>query len=162
FPVHVPSVTNERKCGSGQQAIEFAAQGIAVGQYDVVIAPGVESMSRVPMGTSRMDAHASGPRVRSRFPLGPQRLSAAPGGQQASELAAPGSAVGRSARAIAAGVESMRRVPMGPSRRDAGAYGPGVRSRFTLVPQGVSAELVAERFGLSRLEQDLFSGESHR
>jgi acetyl-CoA acetyltransferase family protein len=99
FPVHVPSVTIERKCGSGQQAIEFAAQAIAVGQYDVVIAAGVESMSRVPMGSARIGADP---------------------------------------------------------------YGPGVRRRFNLVPQGVSAEMVAEKFGLTRREQDLYSVESHR
>ena len=56
FPVHVPSVTIERKCGSGQQAVEFAAQGIIAGAYDIVIAGGVESMSRVPMGSARMGA----------------------------------------------------------------------------------------------------------
>src|SRR6478735_2659197 len=68
YPVHVPSVTIERKCGSGQQAIEFAAMGIASGMYDVVVAGGIESMSRVPMGSNRQDADAHGPRVRSRFP----------------------------------------------------------------------------------------------
>jgi acetyl-CoA acyltransferase len=99
FPIHVPSVTIERKCGSGQQAVEFAAQGIAAGVYDVVIAAGVESMSRVPMGSARMGADPFGPGVVERFP--------------------------------------------------------------DLVPQGVSAELVAEKWGLSRTQLDEYSARSH-
>jgi len=99
FPVHVPSVTIERKCGSGQQAVEFAAQGIVAGVYDVVIAAGIESMSRVPMGSARMGADPFGPRVAARFP--------------------------------------------------------------DLVPQGVSAELVADKWGLSRAQLDEYSARSH-
>jgi acetyl-CoA acyltransferase len=68
FPAHVPSTTIERKCGSGQQAIAFAAQGIAAGAYDVCVAAGVESMSRVPMGSSRGPADPFGERARARFP----------------------------------------------------------------------------------------------
>src|ERR1700733_7535018 len=68
FPTSVPSMTIERKCGSGQQAIDIAAWGIAAGVYDIAIAGGVESMSRVPMGSNRMGADAFGPRVRPRFP----------------------------------------------------------------------------------------------
>ncbi len=99
FPVHVPSVTIERKCGSGQQAVEFAAQGIAAGAYDIVIAAGIESMSRVPMGSARMGADP---------------------------------------------------------------YGPGVTARFPdLVPQGVSAELVADKWGLSRAQLDEYAARSH-
>jgi acetyl-CoA acyltransferase len=99
FPAHVPSVTIERKCGSGQQAVDFAVQGIVAGAYDIVIAAGVESMSRVPMGSARMGADP---------------------------------------------------------------FGPGVRARYgDLVPQGVSAELVADKFGLSRDEMDTYSAESH-
>ncbi|MGY2872950.1 acetyl-CoA acyltransferase [Marmoricola sp. URHA0025 HA25] len=99
FPVHVPSVTIERKCGSGQQAVEFAAQGITAGVYDVVIAAGIESMSRVPMGSARMGADPFGPGVTARFP--------------------------------------------------------------DLVPQGVSAELVADKWGLSRAQLDEYSARSH-
>lgn len=99
FPVHVPSVTIERKCGSGQQAVEFAAQGIAAGAYDMVIAAGIESMSRVPMGSARMGADPFGPGVTARFP--------------------------------------------------------------DLVPQGVSAELVADKWGLSRAQLDEYSARSH-
>ena len=67
FPEHVPSVTIERKCGSSQQAIAFAAQGVMAGAYDVVIAGGVESMSRVPMGSARMGRDPFGPSVTERY-----------------------------------------------------------------------------------------------
>jgi acetyl-CoA acyltransferase len=100
FPDHVPSVTIDRKCGSSQQAVHFAAQGVMAGAYDIVIAAGVESMSRVPMGSARM----------GRDPFGD-----------------------------------------GVSRR----YAPG------LVPQGVSAELVAAKWGLSRMDLDVYSARSH-
>jgi acetyl-CoA acetyltransferase family protein len=99
FPVHVPAATIERKCGSGQQAVDFAVQGIAAGAYDIAIAAGVESMSRVPIGSARMGADPYGPSVRARFP--------------------------------------------------------------DLVPQGVSAELVAQKFGLSREDLDAYSARSH-
>src|SRR5215218_573223 len=52
FPESVVGTTVDRQCGSSQQAAHFAAQGVMAGAYDVVIAAGVESMSRVPMGTS--------------------------------------------------------------------------------------------------------------
>ncbi len=67
FPVHVPGMTVERKCGSGQQAIEIAVQSVMAGVNDVVIAGGVESMSRVPMGSNRMGADVHGPSVTERF-----------------------------------------------------------------------------------------------
>jgi acetyl-CoA acetyltransferase family protein len=100
LPESVPSVTVERKCGSGLQAIQFAAQGVMAGGYDVVIAAGVESMSRVPIGSNRQGADFHGPLVTER-------------------------------------------------------YAPG------LVPQGVSAELIADRWGLSREALDAFSVRSH-
>ena len=100
FPIHVPSVTVERKCGSSQQALDFAIQGVIAGAYDVAIAAGVESMSRVPMGVARLDADTVGPGVRQRFPL--------------------------------------------------------------LVPQGVSAELIAQRWNLSRAQLDDYSARSHQ
>jgi acetyl-CoA acyltransferase len=99
FSTDVPSVTVERKCGSGQQAIDFATWGVIAGAYDVVIAGGVESMSRVPMGSARGDADPYGPQVRARFP--------------------------------------------------------------DLVSQGVAAELVAHKWGLSRDALDSFSARSH-
>ena len=52
FPDSVPGTTVDRQCGSSQQSAHFAAQGVMAGAYDIVIAAGVESMSRVPMGSS--------------------------------------------------------------------------------------------------------------
>src|SRR3954451_19186071 len=52
WPESVPGVTVDRQCGSSQQSVHFAAAGLIAGQYDVVVAGGVESMSRVPMGTA--------------------------------------------------------------------------------------------------------------
>ncbi|SBS76345.1 putative enzyme [uncultured Mycobacterium sp.] len=101
FPDTVPGTTVDRQCGSSQQAISFAAQGVIAGAYDVVIAGGVESMSRVPMGSAVL----------------------------------PGS------------------DPFGT--RFAERYSEG------LVPQGISAELIAARWGLSRTELDEFSAASH-
>jgi acetyl-CoA acetyltransferase family protein len=100
WPESVPSVTIERKCGSGQQALDFAVQGVLAGAYDIAVAAGVESMSRVPMGSARGDADPHGPRVSER-------------------------------------------------------YSPG------LVPQGISAELVAQKWGLSRAQLDAFAAASH-
>jgi acetyl-CoA acyltransferase len=100
FDETVPAATIDRQCGSSQQAAHFAAQGVIAGAYDIVIAAGVESMSRVPLGSS---AH---------------------GGTVSDGVA--------------------RRYPEG------------------LVNQGVSAELIAQRWGFSREELDAFSAESHR
>jgi acetyl-CoA acyltransferase len=70
FPEHVPAVTVERKCGSSQQAVHFAAAAIASGQCDVVVVAGVESMSRVPMGGNRLGADVYGPSVTARYAPG--------------------------------------------------------------------------------------------
>nr|WP_041391246.1 thiolase family protein [Sphingobium chlorophenolicum] len=70
YPEHVPSTTVERKCGSSQQALHFAAQGVAAGAYDIVIAAGVESMSRVRMGSARMGMDPYGQSFAARFPDG--------------------------------------------------------------------------------------------
>jgi acetyl-CoA acetyltransferase family protein len=67
FPEHVPSTTIDRKCGSSQQAIAFAAQGIMAGAYDIVIACGVESMSREPMGSARIGKNPFGPSYTARY-----------------------------------------------------------------------------------------------
>ncbi|MFD1210784.1 thiolase family protein [Arthrobacter sp. GCM10027362] len=101
YPAHVPATTIDRKCGSSQQAVHFAAQGILSGAYDIVIAGGVESMSRVPMGSARAGADPFGPSVTAR-------------------------------------------------------YAPG------LVPQGVAAELVAAKYGITREAQDEYAARSHR
>lgn len=70
FPESVPATTVDRQCGSSQQAGHFAAQGVLAGAYDIVIACGVESMSRVPMGSSAAGADISGSGLRRRYPDG--------------------------------------------------------------------------------------------
>ena len=103
FPASVPATTVDRQCGSGQQAVHFAAQGVMAGAYDVVIAAGVEVMSRVPIGA----AVATG----------------------------PGSPFSRSVLARYA---------------DAGG----------LQPLGVLAELIAERWAISRDDCDEYASRS--
>lgn len=98
FPQHVPAVTMNRMCGSSQQALNFAFQAVMSGQQSFVVAAGVESMSRVPLG-----ADASG---------------------------------------------------IDPS--------PAVTERYELVNQGLAAEMIAQRWSLTRKELDEFSVESHR
>ena len=100
FPDTVPGTTVDRQCGSSQQAAHFAAQGVIAGAYDVVIAGGVEVMTRVPMGSSMADGKYG-------FPFGPK---------------------------VAARYESVG----------------------GLVPQGISAELIAEKWGISREDMDRF------
>ena len=68
FPAEVPATTVDRQCGSSQQAIHFGAQGVMAGAYDVVIAGGVESMSRVPLGTAVGGADPRGQRTGSASP----------------------------------------------------------------------------------------------
>ena len=70
FPTHVPATTIERKCGSSQQAVHFAAQGIASGAYDLVIACGIESMSRIPLGSARMGKDIFGPTLNAAYAPG--------------------------------------------------------------------------------------------
>jgi acetyl-CoA acyltransferase len=103
FPEDVVGTTIDRQCGSGQQAAHFAAQGVMAGAYDVVIAGGVESMTRVPMGVTA----SQGPG----FPFGPKMLD---------------------------------------------RYSQG------LVPQGISAEMIAEKWGVSRERLDAIALDSHR
>lgn len=105
FPESVPGTSVDRQCGSSQQALHFAAQGVMAGQYDVVIAGGVEVMSLVPMGAS----------------------------------------IGKDAG-----------IPFGPT------VGKRYEPVGGLVPQGISAEMIAERWNLSREEIDRFSAESHQ
>ena len=103
FPEDVVGTTIDRQCGSSQQSAHFAAQGVMAGAYDVVIAAGVESMTRVPMGITAQQG--------------------------------PG-------------------MPFGPLVMERYANG--------LVPQGISAEMIADKWGLSREELDTLSLESHR
>ena len=70
WPDTVPGTTVDRQCGSSQQAAHFAAQGVIAGAYDIVVAGGVEVMSRVPMGSSVADRNFGfpfGPRVQTRY-----------------------------------------------------------------------------------------------
>ncbi|MDQ2825974.1 MAG: thiolase family protein [Actinomycetota bacterium] len=69
FPESVPGTTVDRQCGSSQQALHFAAQGVMAGVYDVVIAAGVESMTRVPMGSSILNGPGKpfGPQMSQRY-----------------------------------------------------------------------------------------------
>ena len=103
FPESVPGTTVDRQCGSSQQAIHFAAQGVIAGSYQVAIACGVESMTRVPMGSSAVNGPGK--------PFGPMML---------------------------------RRYN---------------NARFN---QGISAEMMAERWKLDRVSLDAYSLESHR
>ncbi|MEV6985387.1 thiolase family protein [Sphaerisporangium sp. NPDC051017] len=78
LPEHVPSVTVHRACGSSQQAADFGAQAIIAGAYDVIVASGVESMSRVPMFASRQGSDPFGTAANARYAPGfvPQGVSA--------------------------------------------------------------------------------------
>lgn len=100
WPDTVPGTTIDRQCGSSQQAAHFAAQGVMAGAYDVVVACGVEVMTRVPMGASVSDRTYG-------FPFGPRVMSR-------------------------------------------------YESQGGLVPQGVSAELIADKWGLTRDDLDAF------
>lgn len=70
FPESVPAVTLDRKCGSAQQAVDFAAQGVIAGAYDLVLAGGVEMMSLVPMRANRMGKDNLGIACQARYPEG--------------------------------------------------------------------------------------------
>jgi acetyl-CoA acetyltransferase family protein len=100
LPEEVPATTIDRQCGSSQQAVHFAAQGVIAGAYDLVVAGGIENMTRVPLGSSMAQGSPYGPLARR--------------------------------------------------------YGD------RLVPQGVSAELIADKWGLTREQLDAVSLESHR
>ncbi len=78
WPESVPGTTIDRQCGSSQQALHFAAQGVMAGAYDVVVAAGVECMTRVPMGASigKDIGFPFGPQMMERFPLVSQGIAA--------------------------------------------------------------------------------------
>jgi acetyl-CoA acyltransferase len=78
FPETIPSTTVDRQCGSSQQSIHFAAQGVMAGAYDLVVASGVENMTRVPMGSSVVGANPFGQQLFARYEgkLVPQGISA--------------------------------------------------------------------------------------
>ena len=78
FPVSVPATTVDRQCGSSQQAVHFAAQAVQSGAQDVVLACGVESMSRAPMWSNWLDRDPYSRKVHARYPDGlvPQGIAA--------------------------------------------------------------------------------------
>ncbi|HEX2267524.1 MAG TPA: steroid 3-ketoacyl-CoA thiolase, partial [Actinomycetota bacterium] len=78
FPETIPSTTVDRQCGSSQQSIHFAAQGVMAGAYDLVVASGVENMTRVPMGSSMMGQNPFGQQMFARYEgkIVPQGISA--------------------------------------------------------------------------------------
>ncbi|MFQ5513777.1 MAG: acetyl-CoA C-acetyltransferase [Myxococcota bacterium] len=76
WPHEATGVALNRFCGSGQQAVNFAAMGVASGMQDLVVAGGVESMSRCPMGSDKSGLDGHNPRLRERHPLVPQGISA--------------------------------------------------------------------------------------
>jgi len=105
LPETVPATTVDRQCGSSQQAAHFAAQGVMAGAYDIAIAAGVESMTRVPMFANAPDrSEVYGPRFRARYGLADDAF----------------------------------------------------------IEQGLSGEIVAERWGVTRAEMDRFAAASHR
>ena len=67
WPEHVPAVTVNRACGSSQQAVDQAAHAVMSGQYDLVVAGGVETMSRVPLGSHRTTGQPYGPAALARY-----------------------------------------------------------------------------------------------
>ena len=74
WPETVPGVTVDRQCGSSQQSVHFAAAGLIAGQYDVVVAGGVESMSRMPMGSTRREGqNPLGDRYLARYEVAPNQ-----------------------------------------------------------------------------------------
>jgi len=127
WPESVPATTVDRQCGSSQQALHFAVQGVMAGAYDVVVAAGVESMSRVPMGSSMQVAGMPfGPAVFARY--------AAAGGLvpqgAAAELVADHWGLGRSALdGFAAGSQQRAARAQAAGRFDDEIAAIGVRDR---------------------------------
>jgi acetyl-CoA acyltransferase len=73
WPESIPGVSVDRQCGSSQQSVHFAAAGLMAGHHDVVVAGGVESMSRVPMSSSAAGADPYGPLFGQRYPVTPNQ-----------------------------------------------------------------------------------------
>jgi acetyl-CoA acyltransferase len=105
YPESVPSTTIDRQCGSSQQALHFAAQGVMAGAYDVVIAAGIEHMTHTPMGSSVVRDLG--------FPFGPKMMER-------------------------------------------------YAERGGLVSQGISAEMIADQWDLSREDLDAFGARSQQ
>ena len=138
WPEDVVGVTLDRQCGSSQQAVHFAAAGVIAGQYDVAVAGGVESMTRVPMlcTVTQGPGVPFGPRMLARYDgrLVPQGVSAeivaerwGLGREQLDELAVRSHARAAAARSTGGFDEEL--APVGRARRPTRASGPGARSR---------------------------------
>jgi acetyl-CoA acyltransferase len=118
LPESVPAVTVDRKCGSAQQALDFAAQGVIAGAYDVVIAGGVEMMSLIPMRVNRMGRDNEGPSFHRRYPDGLVRQGIS------AELIAAKWSIGR---------QEMDRFALGSHEKAAAAEDRGLTQR-AIVP----------------------------
>jgi acetyl-CoA acyltransferase len=134
YPERVPATTVDRQCGSAQQAIHFAAQGVLAGAYDVVVAAGVESMSHVPMGSAVAGADLGGTRLAERYPEGfvPQGISA--------ELIAARWGIDRSALDAFA-LTSQRRAA---AARDAGRFDHEIVPLKVTGPDGGPVEVAVD------------------
>jgi acetyl-CoA acyltransferase len=121
LPESVPAVTVDRKCGSAQQALDFAAQGVIAGAYDVVIAGGVEMMSLIPMRVNRMGRDNEGPSFHRRYPDGLVRQGIS------AELIAAKWSIGR---------QEMDRFALGSHEKAAAAEDRGLTQR-AIVPISV-------------------------
>lgn len=145
FPVSVPATTVDRQCGSSQQALHFAAQAVQAGAQDLVLACGVESMSRAPMWTNWLDRDPYGAGVARRFPDGlvPQGVAAemvvARYGQRREELDAfAASSHTRAAHARTAGWFDREIVPV-KAAADEGT------TRLVDTDETIRADTTAER-----------------
>jgi acetyl-CoA acyltransferase len=134
YPERVPATTVDRQCGSAQQAIHFAAQGVLAGAYDVVVAGGVESMSHVPMGSNVAGADLDGRRLSERYPDGlvPQGISA--------ELIAARWGIDRPALDAFALTSQQRAA----SARDAGRFDAEIVPLKVTGPDGVQVEVAVD------------------
>ena len=127
WPETVPGVTVDRQCGSSQQSVHFAAAGVVAGHYDVVVAGGVESMSRTPMGSSLANGgHPYPEAFRGRYKPDPE-----PGHRRRDDRRAVGPRPHRARRVLARlAREGRRRTGFRCLRRpDRGHQGPGRQTR---------------------------------
>ena len=134
WPEAIPGVTIDRACGSSQQAVHFAAASVIAGHYDVVIAGGVESMSRVPLGAARATGEPFGPRVQERY----QRDSFSQG-LGAEDDRAPVGLVPRPAGRVRARVPPARRRPRPTPAPSTGSWSPSAGRTASSRPTRASA-----------------------
>ena len=134
WPETVTGVTLDRQCGSSQQSVHFAAAGLVAGQYDVVVAGGVESMSRVPMGSSVAGADPFGAALRR--PL--RRRAPQPGRRRRDDRRAVGP-LAHAARRVLGGLarEGRRRPGRGPVRRRRSRRSPRPTAPWSSQDEGI-------------------------